>query len=140
MYNAPCQFSSALLLSHVRLFATPSTVARQVSLSFTISQSLLKFMSTELMMLSIQLILGLPLLLPSGFPSIRVFSSESALRITWPEYWRFSISPNEYSGLTSFRINWFALLIVQGLPLKSFLQHHNWKASILWCLAFFYSS
>ena len=96
-------------------------------------QSLLKFMSIELVILSNYLILCLPLLLlPSVFPSIRVFFSELALHIRWPKYWRFSISPsNEYSGLISFRIDWFDLLAVQG-TLKSLLQHYSSKASILW--------
>jgi len=107
-------------------------------LSFTISWSLLKLMSDKLVMLSNHLILCHPLfLLPSIFSSIRVFSNELVLCIRWPKYWNFSISPcNEYSGLIFFRINWFDLPAVQG-TLKSLLQHHNWKASILWCLAFF---
>ena len=102
------------------------------------SQSLLKRMSIESVMPSNHLILCRPLfLLPSIFPSIRVFSSESALRITWPKYWSFSISPsNEYSELIFFRIDWFDLLAVQG-TLKSLLQHHNSKASVLWRSAFF---
>ena len=104
------------------------------------SQSLLKFMSIESVMLSNHLILRGPLhLLPSIFPSIRVFANESALHIRWPKYWSFSIgirSSNEYSGLISFRIDWFNLLAVQG-TLKSLLQHHSSKASILWCSAFF---
>ena len=112
----------------------------QTSLSFTISQSLLKFMSVELKMPLNHLILCCPLLLlASVFPSIRVFSMESALHIKWPKYWSFSfsISPSkEYSGLNSFRIDWFYLLVVQG-TLKSLLQHHNSKASALWCSAFF---
>ena len=115
------------------------TAARQALLSSTISQSLLKFMSIESMMLSNHLILWCSLLLPSVFPNIQVFSSESTHRITWPKYWSFgfSISPcNEYSGLISFRIDWFDLLAVQG-TLRNLLQHHNSKASILWCLAFF---
>ena len=132
--------SSVQLLSPVLLFATPWTVARQASLSITNSQSLLKLMSIELMMPSNHLILCCPLLLlPSVFPSIRVFSNESAFRIRWPKYWSFSfnISPsNEYSGLISFRIDWFDLLAVQG-TLKSLLQHHSLKTSILWCSAFF---
>ena len=109
-------------LSHVRLFATTWTTARQVSLSFTISQSSLKLMSTELLMPSNHLTLCRPLrLLPSIFPSIRVFSNELALHIRQPKYWSFSfsISPsNEYSGLISFRIDWFDLLAAQG-TLKS---------------------
>ena len=127
-------------LNRVQLFATPWTAARQASLSITNSWSLLKLMSIELVMPSNHLILCHPLfLLPSIFPSIRVFSSESVLRIRWPKYWSFSfsISPcNEYSGLISFRIDWFDLLAVQG-TLKSLLQHHSSKASILWCSAFF---
>ena len=111
-------------------------------LSFTISQSLLKLRSIESVMPSNHLILYCPLLLlPSIFPSIRVFSNESALPIRWPKYWSFSlnISPsNEYSGLISFRIEWFDLLAVQG-TLKSFLQHYSSKASILQCSAFFMS-
>ena len=104
-----------------------------------ISWSLVKFMSTELVMLSNHLILYYPLLLPSVFPSIRVFSNKSALCIRWPKYWSFSfsISPSsEYSGLISFRINWFDLLVVQA-TLKNFLWHHNLKALILWHSAFF---
>ena len=107
-------------------FATPCTAARQASLSFTVSQSLLKLLSTELMP-SNHLICRPLLLMPSVFPSIRVFSSESTLHIRWPKYWSFSfrISPsNEYSGLISFRIDWFVLLAVQG-TLKSLLQHHS---------------
>ena len=128
------------LLSCVWLFATPWTIAHQASLSITNSQSLLKLMSIELVMLSNHLILCRPLLLlPLIFPSIRVFYNESVLPIRWPKYWSFSfsISPsNEYSGLISFRIDWFDLLAVQG-TLKSLLQHHSSKASILWCSAFF---
>ena len=118
---------------------TPWTAACQASLSTTNSQSLLKFMSLESVMPSNHLILYHPLLLPSIFPSIRVFSSESVLCIRWPKYCSFSfnISPsNEYSGLVSFTIDWFALLAVQG-TLKSLLQHHSSKASILQCSAFF---
>ena len=105
-------FSSVQLLSHVRLFATPWTAAHQVPLSLTISQSLLKLMSTEMVIPSSHLILCHPLLIqPSIFPSIRVFSNKSTLHIRWPKYWSFSISPyNEYSGLTSFSIDWFDLL------------------------------
>ena len=118
-------------LSCVQLFATPWTAERQTSLSFTISRSLLKLMSIESVTPSNHLIL-----LPSIFPSIRVFSNESALCIKWPKHWSFSISPsNEFSGLISFRINWFDLLAVQR-TLKSLLQHHSSKASILWCSAF----
>ena len=127
-------------LSHVRLFATPWTAARQASLSFTISRSLLKLMSIESMMPSNYLILCRPLLLPpSIFPSIRVISNESALCIRWPKYWSlsFSISPsNEHLGLTSFTIDWFDLLAAQG-TLKTLLQHYSSKTSILWCSAFF---
>ena len=116
----------------------PKTATCQASLSFTISRSLLKLMSTELVMPSNHLILFHPLLLlPSIFPSIRVYSNESALRIRWPKYWSFSfsISPsNEYSGLISFRMDWFDLTAVQG-NLRSLLQHHNMKASILRCSA-----
>ena len=127
-------FSSVQLLSHVWLSVNPWTAARQASLSITSSQSLLKFMSIELVMPSNHLILCFPLLLlPSIFPSIRVFSNESGLHIRWPKYrsFTFSISPsNEYSGLISVRIEWVELLAVQG-TLKSLLQHHNSKASIL---------
>ena len=121
-------------LSRVQLFATPWTAARQASLSFTNSQHLLKLMTIESVMPSIHLILCCPLLLPpSIFPRIRVFSSESALHTRWPKYWSFSfsISPSsEYSGLISFRMDWLDLLAVQG-TLKSLLQHHSSKASIL---------
>ena len=132
--------SSVQLLSHVWLFVTPWTAARQASLSITNSQSLLKLMSIESVMPSNHFILCHPLLLlPSIFPSIRVFSNESALCIRWSKYWsfRFSINPsNEHSGLISFRMDWWDLLAVQG-TLKSLLQHHTSKASILWCSAFF---
>ena len=128
------------LLSRVQLFATPRTAACQASLSITNSSSLLKLMSIESVMSSNHLILCHPLLLPPLiFPSIRVFSNESALRIRWPKYWSFSfnISPsNEYSGLISFRMDWLDLLAVQG-TLKSLLQHCSSKASILWHSAFF---
>ena len=128
------------MLSHVQLFATPWTAARQASLSITNSRNLLKLMSIELVMPSNHLILCCPLLLlPSIFPSIRVFSNELILSIRWPKYWSFSfsISPsNDYSGLISFRIDWFDLLAVQG-TLKSLLQHHSSKASILQHSAFF---
>ena len=112
--------------------------ARQTSLSITNSLSLLKLMWIELVMLSNHLILCCPLLLPpSIFPSIRVFSNESFLHIRWPKYWSFSISPSkEHSGLISLRIDWFDLLAVQG-TLKSLLQHHSSKASILWHSASF---
>ena len=128
------QFSSVQSLSCVRLFATPLTVACQASLSITNSRSLLKLMSTQSVTSFNHFILCCPLLLPSIFPSIRVFSKESVLCIRGPKYWSFSfnISPsNEYSGLISFRIDWFALLAVQG-TLKSLLQHFTSKASILW--------
>ena len=119
---------------------TPQTAACQASLSFTISQSLLKLMPIELVMSSNHLILcHLLLLLPSIPPSIRVFSNESALLIRWPKYWSFSfsISPsNEYSGLISFRKDWFGVLAVQG-TLKSLLQHHSSKALVLWSSVFF---
>ena len=127
-------------LSLVQLFVIPWTTAHQASQSFTLSWSLLKLMSIELVMPSNHLILCCPLLLlPLIFPSIKVFSSESALHIRWPKYWSFSfsISPSsEYSGLISYRISWFDLLEVQG-TLKSLLQHHSSKASTLWCSAFF---
>ena len=117
--------------------ATPWTVACQASLSFTVSRSLLKLMSIESVMLSSHLILCFPLLLPSVFPSIRVFYNESALCIRWPKYWSFSISPsNEYSGFIFFRIDWFDLLAVQG-TLKRLLQKHSSEASVLRHLAFF---
>ena len=126
---------------HVQIFATPCTAACQVSLSITNSWSLLKLMSIESVMPSYHLILCCPLLLPpSNFPSIKVFSNESVIRIRWPKYyWSFSfnISPsNEYSGLISFRIDWLDLLAVQG-TLKSLLQHHTSKALILQHSAFF---
>ena len=131
--------SSVQLLSHVWLFATPWTAACQSSLLIN-SRTLLKLMSIELVMPSNHLILCHSLLLlPSIFPSIRVFSNESVLHIRWPTYWRFSfsISPsNEYSGLISFRMDWLDLLAVQG-TLKSLFQHHSSKASIFWCSAFF---
>ena len=134
------QFFVVQSLSCVWLFVTPLTAVCQASLSFTISQSLLKLMSIESVMPSSHLILCCPLLfLPSIFPSIRVFSNESALRIRWPKYWSFSfrISPsNEYSGLISFRMNWFDLLGVQG-TLNSLLQHLSSKASVLQHSAFF---
>ena len=125
----------------VQLFATPWTAARQASMSITNSQSLLKLISIESVMPSNHLILCCPLLPPSKFPSIRVFSSESVLHIRCPKYWSFSfnISPsNEHPGLISFRIDWLDLLAVQG-TLKSLLQHHSSKASTLQRSAFFYS-
>ena len=131
------QFSSVQLLSHVRLFATPWTAAHQASESFTISHSLVKLISIES---SNQLVLCHPLLLlPSIFPRIRLFSNELALLIKWPKYcgFRLYISPaNEYSVLISFRIDQFDLSAVQG-TLKSLLQHHSSKPSILWHSAFF---
>ena len=134
------QFSSVQLLSRVWLFATPWTVACQAFLSITNSWILLRLMSIELVMPSNHLILFHPLrLLPSIFPSIRVFSNESALHIRWPMYWSFSfnISPsNEQPGLVSFRMDWLDLLAVQA-TLKSLLQHHSSKASILQRSAFF---
>ena len=133
-------FSSVQSLSHVQLFATPWTVAHQASLSITNSRSLLKPMSIESVMPSNHLIVCHPLLLPpSIFPSIRVFSNESVLPIRWPKYLSFSfnISPsNEHPGLISFRMDWLGLLAVQG-TLKSLLQYHSSKASILWQSAFF---
>ena len=127
-------------LSCVWCFETPWTAAHQASLPFTVSTSFLKLMSTESVMPSYHLALCCPLLLlPSIFSSIRVFSNESALRIRWPKYWSFSfsISPsNEYSGLISFRMDWLDLLEDHG-TLKSLLQHHSSKASILWCSTFF---
>ena len=132
--------SSDQLLNCVWFFATPWTAALQASLTITNSQNLLKLMSIELVIPSNNLILCHPLLLlPSIFPNIRVFSRESVLRIRWPKYYSFSfsISPsNEYSGLISFRTDWFDLLAVQG-TLKSLLQHHSSKASILWHSALF---
>ena len=125
------QFSSVQSLSCVRLFATPWITAHQASLYITTSQSLLKLISIESVMPSNHLILlRLLLFLPSIFPSLRVFSNESVLHIRWPKYWNFSfsISPsNEYSGLISFRIDWYGLLAVQG-TLKSLLQHHSSKS------------
>ena len=132
------QFSSVQSLSRVQLFTTPWTTARQASLSITNSQNPPKTMSIVSVMPSDHLILCRPLLLlPSIFPSIRVFSNESALHSRWPKYWSFSfnISPsNEYPGLISFRMDWLDLLAVQG-TLKNLLQHHSSKASILWCSA-----
>ena len=133
-------FSSVQSHNHVQLFATPWTAARQASISITNCQELAQTHTIKSVMPSNHLILCCPrLLLPSVFPSIRIFSSESALRIRWPEYWSFSfsISPsNEYSGLISFRIDWFDLLIFQG-TLKSLLQQHRSKAPIIPCSAFF---
>ena len=133
-------FSSVQSLSHVWLFATPWTAAHQASLSITNSWSLLKLMPIESVMPYNHLILCCPLLLlPSIFPNITVFSNESVLPIRWPKYWSFIFSissSNEYSGLISFRMDWLDLLAVQG-SLRSLLQHHNSKASILRCPAFF---
>ena len=133
-------YSSVQLLSHVRLFATPWIAARQASLSITISRSSLRLTSIKSMMPSSRLILGRPLLLlPLIPPSIRVFSNESTLLMRWPKYWSFSFSiipSKELPGLISFRMNWLDLLAVQG-TLKSLLQHHSSKASILQCPAFF---
>ena len=129
-----------LLFSPVQLFAFPWTAARQASLSFNISWSFLKFMSSEPVMAFDLFILCHPLLLlPSIFPSIRVFSNELALHIRWPKHWSFSFrnSPSsEYSGLISFRIDWLDLLEVQG-TLKRLFQHHSSKISVLRCSAFF---
>ena len=132
--------SSIQLLGQNQHFVTPWTAARQASLSIINSLSLLKLMSIELVMPFNDLILYCPLLLlPSIFPSIRIFSNESVLCIRWPKYWSFSFNtnlPNECSGLISFRMDWFDLLAVQG-NLKGLLQHHNSKVSILQCSAFF---
>ena len=133
-------FCSVQLLSHVQLFATPQTAAHQASLSITSSRSSRKPMSIESVMPSNHLILCRPLLLlPPIPPSIRIFSNESTLHMRWPKYWSFSfsISPsNEHPGLISFRMDWLDLLAVQR-TLKSLLQHHSSKASILWHSAFF---
>ena len=135
--GGPC---SVQLLSHVRYFVTSWTVAQRSSLSITNSQSLFKLMSIKLVMPSNHLILCCPLLLlPSIFPSIRLFANESVLCIRQAKYWRFSfsISPsNEYSRLISFRIDWLDLFAVQG-TLKSFLQHHSSKALVIQCSTFF---
>ena len=131
--------SSVQSLSRVRLFGIPWTAGHQACLSITNSRSLLKLMSIELVMPSNHFILCHPLLLPSVFPNIRVFSNESVLHIRWPKYWSFSfsISPsNEYSGLISFRMDWLDLLAVQQ-TLKSLLQYHSLKTSILQCSVFF---
>ena len=139
-YKTNIFFSSIQLLSRVQIFETPWTAAQQASLSITNSQSLPKPMSIESVMPSNYLILCRPLLfLPSIFPSIRVFSNESAVCIRWPKYWSFSfnISPsNEFLGLISFEIDLLDLFAVQG-TLKSLLQHPSTKASILWCSGFF---
>ena len=140
LQNPPTVSVAVQSLSCIWLFAIPWTTACQASLSITNSWSSPKPVSIESMMPSNYLILCRPLLLlPSIFPSIRVFSNESALRMRWPKYWSFSfsISPsNEYSGLISFRMDWLDLLAVQG-TLNSLLQYHSWKASILRCSAFF---
>ena len=144
MYRLLCHLTlqslSVQSLSYVQFFATPWNAEHQASLSITDSWSLLKLMSIKSVMPSNHLILCCPLLLlPSIFPTIRVFSNGSVLRIMWPRCWSFSfsISPsNEYSGLISFRIEWFGLLAVQGI-LKSLLQHHSSKSSIPHCSAFF---
>ena len=130
--------SSAQSLSHIQLFVIPWTAALQASLSTTNSKSMVKLMSIESVMPTNHLILCHPLLLlPSIFLSLRVFSNDSVLCIGWPKYWSFSISPsNEYPGLISFMTDWFDLLAVQR-TLKSLLQHHNLKAAILRCSAFF---
>ena len=132
------QFSSVQSLSHVLLFATPWIAARQASLSIANSWSLLKLMSIELVMPSNHLIFCCPLLLlPSIFPSIGTFLMGQVLHIRWPKYWSFSISPSSgYSGLISFRMDWLDLLAVQG-TLKSLLQYHSSKASVLRHSAFF---
>ena len=139
--NTQYNFSSVQSLSHVWLFATPWTAARQASLSVTSSWSLPKFMSIESVMPSNHPILCCPLLLlPSIFPSIRVFSNESTLHIRWPKYWSFSfnISPsNEHPGLSSFRMDWLDLLAVQG-TLKSLLQHHSSKTSLHTVITVYY--
>ena len=138
--NSLLQIRSDQSLSRVRLFVTPWIAAHQASLSLTNSRSSLRLTSIESVMPSIHLILCRPLLLlPPIPPSITVFSNESTLRMRWPKYWRFSfsISPSkEIPGLISFRMDWLDLLAVQG-TLKSLLQHHSSKASILWCSAFF---
>ena len=136
--NAIVFISSIQFFNCVWPFAAPRTAVQQPSLSITNSWSLLKHMSIDSVMLSNHFILYSPLLLSSVFPSIRVFSNESVLHIRWPKYWSFSfsISPsNDYSGLITFRIDWLTLLAVQGM-LKSLLQHHSSKASILQGSAF----
>ena len=132
-----CTIDSVQLLGHVWIFVTPRTASCQASLSITNAQSLLRLMSIELEMPSNHL-LSL-LLLPSNFSIIRVWYNESVLCIRWPNYWSFSFNislSNDYSGLTSFKIDWFDLLAVQG-TLRSLLQHHSSKASVLWHSAFF---
>ena len=130
-------FSSVQSLSHVRLFAIPYTAACQVSLSITNSRSLSNSCPSSQWAMQLSHPLSSPSLHPSIFPSIRVFSSESVLHVRWPKYWSFSSSPSrDCSELISFMINWFDLLSVQG-TLKSPLQHHSLKVSVLWCLVFF---
>ena len=140
MTSLGTQFSSVQSLSHVRLFAMPWTAAYQASLSITNFQSLLKLMFIKLVMPSNNFIFCLPLyFLPLIFPSFGVFSNKSVLPIMWPKYWRLSFSivlSNEYSRLISFRVDWLDLPAVQG-TLKSLVQHHSLKASMLWCSAFF---
>ena len=140
LFSQWCWKSFVVFQSHFhgQFFVTPWTATGQASLSFTISQSLLRFMSIESVMPSNNLTFCLPfLLLPSIFPSIRVFSNEFTLHIRWPKYWSFNISPsNEYPRLISFRIDHFDLLALRG-TFKVLLQHHNLTASILWCSAFF---
>ena len=135
-----CQLSVLVVesLCHVQLCDPTACSTPGFPLRHSISQSLLKSTSTESVVLSNNLILGRPLLLlPSVFPNIKVFSNGSGLRIRWPKYWSFSISPsNDYSGLISFRMDWLDLLAVQG-TLQSLLQHHNLKAPVLQCWAFF---
>ena len=129
-----------IFVQSCQLFVTSRTAACQVSLSITIFQNMLKLTSIESMMPFIHLVLCHPLILPSIFPSIMVFPNESALCIRWRKYWNFSISPsNQYSGLISFRIHWCDLLAIQG-TLKSLLQHHSSKASILQHSEFFFFS
>ena len=138
LYTIPHQFSSVQLLSHILLFAATWTAACQAPLSITNSRILLKLMCIESVMPSNHLILCHPLLLPSIFPSMRVFSSESVLHIRWPKYWSFNLSiipSKEIPGLNSFRMDWLDVFAVQG-TLKSLLQHHSSKASIL---SFLYS-
>ena len=137
--NKQVQFSSVQSLSNVQLFETPWTAACQASLSITKSWSLLKLMSIESVMPSNHLIPFSSCLQEEIFPSIRVFSNESVLCIRWSKYWSFSLSispSNEYSGLISFRMDWLDLLAVPG-TLKSLLQHHSSKVSVLWHSAFF---
>ena len=140
VFMASVQFGSVQSLSHIQLFANPWIAARQASLSIANSRSSSKLMSIESVTPSSHLILCRPLLLlPPTLPSIRDFSNESTLPMRWPKYWSFCFSishPNEHQGLDSFRMDWLDLLAVQG-TLKSLLQHHSSKASILQCPAFF---